>query len=129
MEKQTVLLIDADVDSRLQVAEMLHALGMEVCPVRDLESAWRTIRRGRSFAAIVCASELPDGAGINFTHWLRHELVTTPVILMRDEQGALWPSNAFFTSVAKPVDAAALREALSRFWLLEGEPEMESAAA
>lgn len=129
MDKQNVLLIEPDIDVRWHVAEVLHALGMEVFPVCDLESAWRTIRRGRSFAAIVCASELPDGAGINFTHWLRHELVTTPVILMREEQDTLWPSNAFFTSVARPVEAAALREALSRFWLLQGEPEMESAAA
>jgi len=129
MRKPTVLLIDADVDSRLHVGEMLRALGMEVLAVSDLESAWRAIRRGCSFAAIVCESELPDGAGINFTHWLRRELVTTPVILLREEQSAHWPSNAFFTSVAKPVEAGALRGALCRFWLLQGEPEMESAAA
>ena len=129
MDRPTVLLIDADTNSRRHLAHSLDSLGFEAMPVSDLESALRALVRGRRYSAIVCDCELPDGAGINFVHWLRAQVISTPVILMNDRVHPRWPCSAFFTTIMKPAQPAALRSALSRFGLCDVEPEAESVAA
>ncbi len=114
MTLASILLVDADVASRGQMATELRELGHDVSETDDAGSALRMVRRKRP-DLMVCDFALPDLAGVELLSDVRSsdELRTMRVLMTSDRQGSDDVARALESGaddfIVKPVNLHELR--------------------
>ena len=74
-----MLVIEDHRDSRELLTQLLQSLRAHVVTARTIDEAERQLSFNRPHL-IVCDMKLPDGSGLDFVHWLRHQPRTTAKI-------------------------------------------------
>ena len=117
IENRYILLVEDDPDLRDAVAEILTDEGFRVVRSADGREALAALKSGLEFCAILLDIRMPVMDGVEFRrHQLRNpELAKVPVVAFSASSGEEAEVRALGidTSIAKPVDLAALLRAVT----------------
>jgi DNA-binding NtrC family response regulator len=129
MHRNPLLIVNPDPHSRSSLVQVLGEFGLDAFETPDLESATRAIFLRGPFGAIICEKELPDGFALNFVHWLRNQVIATPVLILSDHGEPLRSCSTSLVSLVRPIHPVTFQRTLRQFGLLETAAHREERAA
>ena len=105
---RTVLVIEDHADSRQMLVDVLHSLRASVLTAPNIDEAERQLSVHKVHL-VVCDMKLPDGTGLDFVGWLRHQyraIKTIPCIAVTGYEQLFPPNTAhgFNAYMRKPIN-------------------------
>jgi DNA-binding NtrC family response regulator len=106
-----ILLVASNEEKRQLLRSWLEERRFEIQEAPDLKHAVQMVSQ-RTFGAIVCDQRLKDGDGVQFLHWLRREVFTTPFLLLTELLLPGLKQRWDFDFLVAPIDSETFNAAL-----------------
>ena len=103
------------------VRQILSGQDTGICTAWDLKEAKALLKAAQRFVAVISEEKLGDGDGRNLLRWLRQERkIEIPFLMLCSEVPRTCRKEPGLELLAKPVNAAGLRERLCHLGALSG---------